>query len=282
MIKKALIAALVFLLLHAVFFRGARHPEYAAQNQWQANIIKAQTLLYHEGDPIQNVIVGSSLSFRLVNSNLPGFYNLSFGGLSIHDGLNTLTHAGTLPKYVYVEMNVPLRGEAAGFASALYSPILYNCRRVFPSLRDENQPAGILRRILNQIKFSRPSNAADNVLDPAFFETIMARQIQQFSETPADDLLATRFESIQRRVNELESKGVQVVFFEMPVNARLCNLPKPRIIRETFFRYFPRTKYKYIALPDCSEYRTADGAHLLPNEALKYTEYFKSQISSIH
>jgi len=170
MIKKALIAALVFLLLHAILFRGSRrHPEYAAQNQWQANIIKAQTLLYHEGDPIQNVIVGSSLAFRLVNSNLPGFYNLSFGGLSINDGLNTLTHAGTLPKNVFVEMNMPLREESAGFASALYSPILYNCRRVFPSLRAENQPAGIFRRILEQIKSSKPPSVADNVHDPALF-----------------------------------------------------------------------------------------------------------------
>lgn len=281
MIKKALIAALVFFLLHAILFRGARHPEYAAQNQWQANVIKAQTLLYHEGDPIQNVIVGSSLSFRLANSNLPGFYNLSFGGLSIHDGLNTLTHARTLPKNVFVEMNMPLRGESAGFASALYSPFLYDCRRVFPSLRAENQPAGIFRRILEEIKSSRPSGA-DNALDPAFFETILARQIEQFSEKPADELLVSRFESIQRRVNELESKGVQVVFFEMPIHARLCNLPKPKIIRETFFRYFPPAKYKYIAIPDCSEYRTTDGLHLLPKEALKYTEYFKSQIASFH
>jgi hypothetical protein len=281
MIKKALIAALVFLLLHAILFRGARHPEYAAQNQWQANIIKAQTLLYHEGAPVQNVIVGSSLAFRLVNSNLSGFYNLSFGGLSVHDGLNTLTHARTLPKYVFVEMNMPLRGESAGFASALYSPILYNSRRVFPSLRAENQPAGIFRRILEQIKSSRPARATDDVLDPAFFETILARQIEQLSETPADELLVSHFESIQRRVNELESKGVQVVFFEMPIHARLCNLPKPKIIRETFFRYFPPAKYKYIALPDCSEYQTSDGLHLLAKEALKYTEYFKSQIASI-
>ncbi len=282
MIKKALIAALVFLLLHAVLFRGSPHPEYAAQNQWQANVIKAQTLLYHEGDPIQNVIVGSSLSFRLVNTNLPGFYNLSFGGLSIHDGLSILTHARTLPKNVYVEMNMPLRAESSGFASALFSPILYDCRRVFPSLRAENQPAGIFRKFLEQIKSSRPSGAADTVLDPAFFETILARQIEQFSENPADELLVSRFESIRRRVNELESKGVQVVFFEMPIHARLCNLPKPKIIRETFYRYFPATKYKYIALPDCSEYRTTDGLHLLPKEALNYTEYFKSQAASIH
>lgn len=281
MIKKALITAFGLVLFHILFFPQPKLADTAAQNQWQANTIRAQGFIYHKGDPIQNVIVGSSLARRFVETNLPGFYNLSFNGLSVCDGLNILSHEKELPRTVYVEMNVALRREDPSFAAGLYSPVLYPVRKILPSLRDESQPAGILQRMIENYKRFKQQKNGESTNNHALFEKLLKIQVASYSEMPSELLLIKRFTDLKRRVNELETRGVQIVFFEVPTNVKLYNLAKPKAIRDSFYRYFPLTKYKYIPLPDCNEYQTSDGSHLSHAEALKYTEYFKSQIASL-
>ena len=70
---------------------------------------------------------------------------------------------------------------------------------------------------------------------------------------------------------------MNVVFFEMPVNNQLANMPQAKIIRASFYTYFPASKYRYIQ-PDFFQYKTIDGLHLDPEEAYRYTLYLKSMM----
>ncbi len=143
MIKKSILTFLILFVIYSVVVT-TKPSIGASQHQWQRNVIKAQKFLFNETDTIKNVIVGSSLSSRLVVDNLPGFYNLSFDGLCIYDGLKIIRNKKALPQNVFIETNVLLRDESKDFTDALFSPILYFLTKHLIALRADKQPIGIM------------------------------------------------------------------------------------------------------------------------------------------
>lgn len=269
--------ALVFLVLHALFVRITHISN--SQHIWQENINNAQRYLYN--DSTTNVIVGSSLSNRLIMDSLPGIYNLSLQGQNIYDGLAVIFQKKSMPDRVFIEMNIVLGVENQTFTRSLFSPITYTIRKYFPSLRNEYQPVGQLGKIaMNAIEKIQPeSKLLKSVpVSPEMFEKTISLRIRDYSVTPDSLVINARKATLKKYVSELESKGATVVFFEMPVNERLSNLSMPCCIRQAFYSTFPPDKYTYISMPDCSEYHTRDGEHLSSEEAVRYTAYFKTQI----
>jgi hypothetical protein len=281
MIKKSLIAALVFLLLHALFSRITHLGN--SQHIWQDNFNKAQRYIYSR-DTTLNVIVGSSLSNRLVMDSLPGFYNLALQGQNIYDGLAIIFRKGHIPPKVFIEMNITLGRENKSFTGSLFSPLLYNMRKVLPSLRDEYQPVGQLGKIMmNMISSIQPDSKLlkSPPVPPEVFERMLEIRTEEYSQAPSDEVLHERQGVLRNYVSTLEERGAEVIFFEMPVNERISNLARPCAIREAFLEIFPPDRYRYISMPDCKDYITRDGEHLGPSEALAYTCFLKSEIESI-
>jgi len=282
MIKKAFIAAIIFFALHALFVRFI--PISNSQNQWQENIVMAQRFIYSK-DSIQNIIVGSSLSNRLIIDSLPNFYNFSLQGQSIYDGLYVVSKSNIPPRKIFLEMNMILRKENKSFISSLYSPILYYVRRILPSLRDEYQPVGqISKMMINLLTKMKPNTTLlqKPAVQSDVFKKMLDHEIDMYSTLPDEKILDDRFSIIKKYVADFQKKGTQVIFFEMPVNENLCDLPAAKIIREHFFKTFPIDKYNYLPYTGCKGYKTRDGEHLGPEEALQYTQYFKSQIKNFN
>ncbi len=291
MIKKSLFAAAGFLILHGVFVCLTPPRKPVPQHMWQGNVIRAQRFIYEAGKQPENVILGSSLSARLVMEKLPDTYNLSFDGLGILDGLDVLLLSGKRPKRVFIEVNVVLREEDVNFGASLHQPVLYRLRKWFPSLREEHQPVGFLARAANQpvALLLRALRGSTKQLSPeagdrnergdgSLFAKVLAIQVETFSKTPSKALINEQFKRLKTGVRTLKEGGSTVVFFEMPIHAKLADSPLMRAVRENFDAHFPPAEYRYIARADSAQYQTTDGAHLGHEEALRFTEYFKSAI----
>ena len=289
MIKRTILTTIILFVSYTLFVIYAPKWWYASQNQWQNNLIKAQKFIYNQNDSIQNLIIGSSLSSRLIYENLPNTYNLSFVGQSIFDGLKLVVNKPTPPKNIFIEMNFVLRPESVDFTNSINSPILYYPREYINSLREDKQPIAVLGKIsitkIDEIKsiFSSKHNyiKKDSIVNKSIsnnvlFSKMLALKIKEYSQVPSEEILQESFDILRDNVRKLESKGVNVIFFEMPINNKLENLPKSKAVRETFYKYFSPSKYKYISLPKLSKYETTDGVHLNKLEAMKYTTYFKS------
>ncbi|HLT71982.1 MAG TPA: hypothetical protein VKZ75_04995 [Cyclobacteriaceae bacterium] len=285
MIKKSLLTAVVLLLLHAlvVYLYPISSTQYASQG----NTIKAQRFIY--GGAQDNIIIGSSLSNRLVMDSLPGMSNLSFSGMGIFDGLSILNHSNVTPRTMFIETNIMSRSENEHFTSYVNSPLLRPVKKAIPSLRDEYQPIGMLGQLV--ISMLKKDMAGEEVMDQTattqqegddtFFKKILAIETEKLSKVPDTAELLPRFEQLALEVERLEAKGARVIFFEMPVNEILCDLPQPQAIRSLYRKYFPESKYAYITVPHCSGYRTTDGAHLAGEEATRYTMYFKAHAEAL-
>lgn len=285
MIRKALLTAFTLLLLHALFVYV--NPISSSQYAWQGNTIKAQQFIY--GDASESIIVGSSLSNRLVMDSLQGMTNLSFSGQGIFDGLSILNHSSKSPRLVFIETNIMMRDENENFTSYINSPVLSPIKRAIPSLRDEFQPVGILGEIIIRTLKKDESGQSNDLEemttqrsgDDTFFQKMLTLQAENYNQTPDTTVLRARFEDLAKAVENLEVNGVRVIFFEMPVNETLCDLAEPQMIREYYRRYFPESKYDYIRVPHCDGYVTTDGAHLGGAEALRYTKFFKRHAEAL-
>jgi hypothetical protein len=289
MIKKTLIAALAIFILYTLFVAFfAPKWWFASQHQWQSNIIKAQKFIYNDTDSFDNIIVGSSISCRLVMDSLPNTYNLSFSGQSIFDGLELLSHKNKFPKNIFIEINFVLRPENKNFTSSLNSPILYYPKKFLPSLREDKQPIAIIgeqlsvhftSNIIGKTKsiFGFTQKQTTNKNNHTFFDKMLKKEMENYSTLPDSSLLIKSFSDLEIYVKALEEKEVNIIFFEMPVNSQLTDLPRAKLIRSTFFEYFPKAKYTYIPMQDSVQYKTTDGIHLNKEEALRYTLYLKNK-----
>ena len=253
----------------------------ASQHQWQENQIKAENYIYGNSSKLNKVIVGSSLSCRLVMQELPGFYNLALNGQSIFDGLDIIKQKSTLPKTVFIETNVIWRPERKDFANDLFSPITYYSKKYIPSLRNNKQPLALTRNYYNKISgfISRKTGAnpipAKAPVNHLFGKTLEDNKLRYTKFSPED--LEEQFTVLKADIEYLKQKGTQVIFYEMPVNPQIKNAPLAQLIRKKLAAYFPESEYSYIKLPANSAVVTTDGLHLDPKEAMVYTNYFKEE-----
>ncbi|MEN7547577.1 hypothetical protein AAG747_06650 [Rapidithrix thailandica] len=257
-----------------------------AQNQWHQNLMKAQEFIYRD-TPVKRVILGSSLSALLIMDSLPDTKNLAFSGQSIFDGLEILTQMERPPKEVYIETNMVMRGKNKYFAEALSSPFPFPIKKHLPSLQEKNQPLAVLGgvvtwqctyKIIHLFKTQTTQPLTQQQV--ALKEATLSYFISQNSQLPKPEQITRVFTTLKRLVRELEAKGITISFFEMPVHPELCDLPCPNAIREAFSAYFPPSEYAYIPLPDCQEYTTSDGYHLIHESSFRYALYLKQHIQT--
>lgn len=286
MIKNTLLVTLSFIILHILFIRIVDPWWNTSQNNQQQNLIKAQKYIYSNDTDRKNVIIGSSLSFRIKGEGLKGYTNLSMLGMGISESLQIISGSQNYPDTLFIEMNVAFKSENTEFLNRLYKPVLYEVKGKVPILRAENQPVGItgslfkyfvVDKILKKIEKLYAGKDNENDFRNQILDKMIEEQSKNYSKVPDKEYLDQHFEKLLTYINGLKGKGVEIVFFEMPVNCRLCELPLATATREYFHRYFPPESNMYIPLPDCAKYTTTDGVHLTAAEATLYTTFFKAR-----
>jgi hypothetical protein len=294
MIKKTLITTLLLIVFYTVIVMYYKPGVHVALHAAQKNMIKAQNFLY-ANDSSENIIVGSSLADRLqYDTGLSKFRNLSFDGLSIFDGLTLLLQKKQFPENVYIEMNVVFRPPNNDFTSSLSNPFLFYLRKDIPSFRSGKQPLVVMGGLFSDMMISIFDHLTHSVhsrlpsakqvipevpLPKKMFDQLLAFQIESYNNVPDNKQVEEIFALLKQDITLLKQKKVKIIFFEMPVDPQLSNLPVSVTIRNEFFKYFPRDQYQYVNQPDCTQYKTTDGVHLANDYVPKYVAYFKSAIN---
>lgn len=255
-----------------------------SQNLWQDNLVKGEKYIYNETDTIKNIILGSSLASRIVVDSLSHFYNLSFAGQGFFDGLEILKHKKNIPKNIFIEINSIFSEENKEFIVSLFSPLPFNVKKYCLSLRSDKQPLAFIFPAIQRILHKNNNHTTydlniskTDIEENKNFNKLLELQVNNYSKIPNIDTVNNIFLLLEKCVSDLKIKGSNVIFFEMPVNPDLIELPLSKFIRNKFFEHFPSNQYNYIKSPDCSNYVTTDGVHLNDREAIVYTSYFKAE-----
>lgn len=287
MIKKSIYVCLVLFFIN-VLVRDVYKPHIIlSQSQWQDNQIKAQNYLYTDTIEFENIIVGSSMSKGIIPDSLDclNFCNLAFAGESPREGLELIIKKGIFPKNIFIEINKILKPEDSDFANVLYNPILYPLRKEIPTLRDGKQPLPLLvalaeANIMNRLIPERLSFFHNIRVDQEQNNYVRNIKTRILSEEEKR-IQMKAFSTLQQYIQILKENNVTIIFFEMPSDIVDCNSDLPPDYKDAICKNYPPDKYLYMPNPECNLYKTGDGVHLMREDMIRYTSYFKTQADSL-
>jgi len=289
MILKTIITSGALLIIYLASLSVLVPNLKTQQHQWESNTIKAENFIY-ASKQYRSIIVGSSLANRIVTDSIDEFYNLAFSAKGIFDGLKILTESNQLPENVFIETNVILQPEDKEFTNSITNPIRYRFLKYAPGLRSGKQPipsflappmAFLISGTLYRIKLNlMPSyQTQKKKTEAGIFDVKLNKNIENASVKPDTARLSQALDLLSSYVNKLEKKGINVIFFEMPVHEKIYNLASPTQIRLAILNRFPSSEYKYITLPPGLNFKTTDGVHLDLGGAYQYRSHFMHKVN---
>ncbi|GAB3688143.1 hypothetical protein GCM10027592_02630 [Spirosoma flavus] len=282
MIRKALFTTLLLLLAYSLFITVFRSSiRRTAQTVEQRNTVKGEEFLYEDGAQADTIIVGSSMSNRLLFDSLPRhkghYYNLALEGMTSEDGLQLIAHAGYRPKLVLIEINTFDRKPDTTFFRKFIEPGWSQIREYLPIMRLKYQPIGVMKALLRDWRGGATDEIVETV-DTAFVTRLVHKRLSQTSDKPQDKALQETIDVADTYIQDLQKRGTKLVFFEMPTDPRIRNSNVSRRLRELVSTTFPASLYQHIPYP-ADTYQTTDGVHLPRNECVRYTRYLYEQLT---
>ena len=275
MIKKSIICFVVLAVLHLCFVLA--NPSMGmATHQWQDNVMKAQQFLY--AGKTDTVMVGTSLSGRIIRDSIPFVKSVSFGGCSVEDGLKIILNKKDVPKLVLVETNFLLIDGNPELVSRITNGVIPKIRHWIPSLREQYEPISLFASLMMNSTGINPQAGMAKV-DMNLLNESINRHIAEDRLMP-EEWIKRRGETIKALIAGLESKGTRFVFFEMPVNERLLHLKKNDQMRAFVKKEFPTSKYLYLPT-DTFKYLTTDGEHLDFEGQQRFSHYFRKVLEDV-
>ncbi len=295
--KIILITASLFVIYTILIY--AIKPKTICLNQGQINVVKLEDYVFGEGK--KYVIVGSSLSHIYITSPRSEDYSdLAFPGSSIYDGLEIIKKSGFVPRVIFIEANYyhKITYWTLDMNTAIFMPVVFQLKRNIPSLQEKYQPMNILIPYVNQTvlviknkindisKDDKPGHAAvmpsrSTQSKKSAFEVFLKLYMEEYSKIPDKKVVDKSVTLLKKYTKYFREKGVKIVFYEMPVDKKLCPAPQAVYLRTYLRKQFKPGDYGYIPVPDCSSYKTGDGIHLNPASQVMYKNYFFQEVDKI-
>lgn len=241
-------------------------------HQWQDNQIRAQRFLYEMSS--DTVIVGTSLSARILLDSLNGVSSCAFSAGVVEDGLRLILSKDVIPHFVLIETNYILRSsneELIKVNTQGPMPYLRNC---FPILREQNAPISLIGCCFMQGALA----PADTVDMERLQKNIENRILEDNTHFLTKEQQKGRMNVIMSFINKLEKRGAKIVLFEMPLNDRLKHIRSNEQTRNAVIRMFPKDKFIYLP-NDTGTYLTNDGEHLDAEGQRRYSHYLKETLA---
>jgi len=283
LIFKSLGMFIALVLLYSVFVKVVPVDKVEPINQRQANIISTQEFVFNKSRSVENIIVGSSLAFRMNNNLLPdNYWNLSVGGGSSLRGLELLELSSITPKVILIETNI-LDRESTQLEEVIH-PVDNYVKRYIPITQEKYTPVTYGINMIYQMLKSESSETAPSVPKSSKAQKVMIDlQKEKFDvDVSQDSLTINNFKRLEKLVTYFHEKGSCVVFFEMPITCELAELPKSISIRNLMSKYFPANQYKYIPKFNCSDFNTTDGIHLDSKGAKKMLNNIITELQKLN
>jgi hypothetical protein len=274
-IKKTIIAALGLFITYNLFLAIVKPEPGQGQHQWQKNIILMQDYAdFHQDVPV--VIVGTSLSARIYNYLLPkDYYNISLAGGSIFEGLSMVKQNPHKPKYVLIESNIFYREPNKEAIEGIFDPYRLKLRKWLPSTREAYQPANLLTPLIGNVGKNKKTEQKPG--DTAIVGMLLKQRIKEYQEIPKQEQMDRNLALLKKYVHDLQSAGVKVIFYEIPINCALLNTPRYLIPKSIILKAFPPTEFSWMPEPDCKLYQYSDGEHMAYESSEDFVKWFVKQ-----
>ena len=273
MIKKAFFSFFCFLTSYIILI--AIFPNKGVgTHQWQENQIRAHQFLYEKTS--DTVLIGTSLSARLLLDSLNTVCSCAFSASVVEDGLRLLLLKEQTPRFVLLETNYLLRPSNGDIIKVNTQGPLPTLRRIIPVLREQNSPISLVGFICMRDALTPTGEVDIERLERNIENRISDDHTHYLTETQ----MTERINTIQSLIRQVESRGSIIVLFEMPLNKRIVHTPSNDQTRQVVHRMFPPEMYNYLT-NDTSSYLTNDGEHLDSEGQRRYSHFLRNELKSM-
>lgn len=277
-ITRICIIFLAIFVIYNAFLLIFTPQNTTSQNQWQNNMIFAEDFIYEAKidkvakESVYNaIIVGSSMSARLWGELLrkAHIYNLAFGGGSALSGLHIIKNANKLPKTIFVESNIAfLRGSDRKMLDSLFG-VDFTLKKYIPALLVKYQPINVFLSLLKRKAGRSVEEKLAKTRNEKLYKDSLQRALQGYNQSISG--YEADLAELKALLGYFESKGVEIVFFEMPIDESLAHTRQMQESRAILRKNFA---YPFLPLPDYAKYQTTDGIHLLERSAFEFSNDF--------
>lgn len=278
MIQKTVLTTVGLLLAYSLFIYVFHSSiQRTAQTIEQRNIVKAEEFLYEDGQRADTIIIGSSMSNRLILDRLgKNYYNLSLEGMASVDGLRLIAKAKHRIRLLLIESNTLDRTVDTSFFEKIDDKRFARLREYIPFIRLKYQPAGVFKALVRD-RYSDPMQELDPPIDTALISKIIRERLGHQVDVVNEDQLRMTINTAKKYIQRLRQQGTEIVFFEMPTDSRVRNIKVYTRLRELVKEAFPLDEYHFIPFPS-EPYQTTDGVHLPKYECIRYSHYLAEQL----
>lgn len=275
---------LITILIYVVLVEIFRPKITFFQNQETSNLVGAERFLFNSNS-YHSLIVGTSLSARLPHSLLgPGVFNLSLQGGSPLTGLELIRRSHKYPARLLVETNFLYYALDHTFVEYRLNTFSYFTKKYVRALRHEYQPVNLVGNLYLRYFRRDPRFIREHGLENRARNLALANTIDHKDEFPTAPNFQNSIAIFQQLILELESHGIEIIFFEMPVHKLVAAGKRASIVRQSIYRAFAAKRYKYIDFSGLPDLKTTDGLHLDSRSAAlvakKINYYLESMDSS--
>lgn len=277
--KFSILIATALIVLYSLFLHFGPQPKnIRIQSQWQENryvlekYFRLSSLEVTQRPRI--VIAGSSLSERLDFSEFKGcVYNISLSGESMMTGVAAVLNSGQRPTQIFIEINIATR--------PVNTNLIKNADRFLPRIayifRTENMP---INKAFSFMASGTKGPKASSVNTVVFENALQSKKDAYQKQLPAE-LLESNLKELASLAESLKEQRTEIIFFEMPINPQVENLPQVIQIRTAFEKKFANYRLVgYRELVAENPIHTVDGIHLDPNEAARASEKLATRFHS--
>lgn len=153
MIKKTVLYFLLLFIGYNLLLFLAPSIKLTPQGNYDLNVIKGQTY-FKNSSQFHSVVVGSSLGNRINSKIFPKeFYFLTFSGLGSADGLEIISRSPTLPRTVFIEINVLERVVNKSFILDVLNYAFIKFHKILPSFQKVNKPSSLLHKPIGYLVY---------------------------------------------------------------------------------------------------------------------------------
>ncbi len=284
MIQKALLTTLITLLIYSGLIQlFHENITRTGQTTGHRNTVKAEDYLYEAAEHCDTLIVGSSMSERLIADSIgTTCYNLAFAGLSSQTGLELIRRSGHWPRLIYIETNTLLDSVKANKLSTLSeAPTWQFVRQHLAFMRQKYQPVGVFKAVLRDWQYGKqeyiPFETAMTV-DSVALEKAILPQLHDWQTPVPDAELQEKLQVVIQILNTFRQHGTKVVLFEMPIDPRLQQSTRARSVQIALTKTCEANNYPFVTPAQADHYQTTDGIHLTVPESIRYTNYLCEQV----
>ena len=284
------------LAAYHFLFPHLSHRFYQVLGQQRSNYLRSQQYVFDIPSET-NVVVGSSLSAELSDHLLgPGYFKLTFPGGSMLTGLEMVRRAGKRPSVVLIETNVLVRDADEELLHDLFSPWLLVLRRHSRTFREQGRPSNFIggaaeacvrkscefaSRVFSRNPPVQVSSSRSSQMDRTMFAHLLRLAREASEHPPSAAQITPIINRLDNCVDALSREGSICVFFEMPPDSSLVNLPLQTTQRKAMADRFPRSKFNWITFDATHYYHTSDGVHLVRTDADLVTSDILRQVNDL-